>query len=78
MMDKSDHRIISMIADVLKIDADQITNESKFIDDLGSDSLTLVELVMRIEEDYDTEIPDEEMDNLVSVQHVIDFINENC
>lgn len=78
MMDKSEQRIITMIADVLKIDAEQITTESKFIDDLGSDSLTLVELVMRIEEDYDTEIRDEEIENLITVQHVVDFINENC
>ena len=77
-MDKSEQRIITMIADVLKIDAEQITTESKFIDDLGSDSLTLVELVMRMEEDYDTEIRDEEIENLITVQHVVDFINENC
>ena len=52
-------------------------NESKFIDDLGADSLDTVELVMGLEEEFDTEIPDEEAEKITSVQEAIDYVNKN-
>jgi len=70
--------IIKAIADVMHIDSETITEETHFINDLGADSLTLVELVMRLEEDFDIEISDDEIDNLQTVKQVIDFIEINC
>jgi len=69
--------IIKAIADVMHIDSETITEETHFINDLGADSLTLVELVMRLEEDFDIEISDDEIDNLQTVKQVIDFIEIN-
>ena len=54
-----------------------VKNESKFIEDLGADSLDTVELVMGLEEEFDTEIPDEEAEKITSVQEAIDYINNN-
>ena len=54
-----------------------VKNESKFIDDLGADSLDTVELVMALEEEFETEIPDEEAEKITSVQEAIDYINAN-
>ena len=56
---------------------DEVKNESKFIDDLGADSLDTVELVMALEEEFETEIPDEEAEKITSVQEAIDYINAN-
>jgi acyl carrier protein len=69
--------IIKAITDVMHIDSETITEETHFINDLGADSLTLVELVMRLEEDFDIEISDDEIDNLQTVKQVIDFIEIN-
>ena len=57
--------------------AEDVKNESKFIDDLGADSLDTVELVMALEEEFETEIPDEEAEKITSVQEAIDYINAN-
>lgn len=63
-----------IIADQLSIDADSITAESKFKEDLEADSLDLFELVMALEEEYDVEIPSEDLTNLLTVQDVIDYL----
>ena len=55
---------------------EEIKNESKFIDDLGADSLDTVELVMALEEEFETEIPDEEAEKITTVQQA-DYINNN-
>ena len=55
----------------------KIKNESSFIDDLGADSLDTVELVMALEEEFDTEIPDDEAEKITTVQQAIDYINKN-
>ena len=52
-----------------------ITNESSFVDDLGADSLDTVELVMALEEEFETEIPDENAEQITTVQEAIDFIS---
>ncbi|MCC5631025.1 acyl carrier protein [Nostoc sphaeroides] len=56
-------------------DPDKITPQSKFMEDLGADSLDTVELVMALEEEFDIEIPDEAAEQIVSVQDAVDYIN---
>lgn len=63
-----------MIADQLSIEAEGITAESKFKEDLGADSLDLFELVMALEEEYDVEIPSEELEQLTTVGSVMEYI----
>ena len=66
-----------IVAEQLSISADEIKNESSFIDDLGADSLDTVELVMALEEEFDIEISDDEAENISTVQSAIDYINKN-
>jgi acyl carrier protein len=54
--------------------AEEIKNDASFVDDLGADSLDTVELVMALEEEFETEIPDEEAEKITTVQHAIDYI----
>ena len=65
-----------IIADQLSVDADSITEASSFKDDLGADSLDLVELVMSFENDFDITIPDEDSNAITTVQSAIDYITE--
>ncbi|MFY9394486.1 MAG: acyl carrier protein, partial [Halanaerobiales bacterium] len=55
----------------------EVTPEASFIDDLGADSLDVVELVMAFEEEFDLEIPDEDAENIKTVQNAVDYIEEN-
>ncbi|MBU6229296.1 MAG: acyl carrier protein [Cyanobacteria bacterium REEB459] len=56
-------------------DADKVTPESNFVNDLGADSLDTVELVMALEEEFDIEIPDDVAEKILTVQDAVDFIN---
>lgn len=67
-------RIKDIIAEQLNLDAAEIKPETSFKDDLGADSLDLFEVVMSIEEEYDVEIPPEEVSNLNTVAEVIDYL----
>jgi acyl carrier protein len=69
-------RIKKIIVEQLGVNEDQIKPEAKFIEDLGADSLDTVELVMALEEEFGTEIPDEEAEKLQSVGDVIKFIED--
>ena len=64
-----------IIAEQLSVDAETVTEASSFKEDLGADSLDLFELVMALEEEFDTEIPDEEAEKITTVQAAIDYIN---
>ena len=64
----------ALIAEQLGVDADKVTPEASFIEDLGADSLDLVEFIMALEEEYDIEIPDEDATNLKTVQDAINYI----
>lgn len=64
----------SIIVEKLGVNADQVTPEASFIDDLGADSLDTVELIMALEEEFDTEIPDEEASKLTTVGSVYDYV----
>ena len=72
-----EQRVKDIIVEQLGVNADQVTSESKFIEDLGADSLDTVELVMALEEEFGQEIPDEEAEKLQSVADVIKHIEES-
>ena len=67
-------KVKEIIVDQLGVDEKQVNPNASFIDDLGADSLDTVELVMALEEEFDIEIPDEEAEKILSVQHAIDYI----
>ncbi|HAK41875.1 MAG TPA: acyl carrier protein [Clostridium sp.] len=67
-------KIRAKIAEQLSIDEDDITMDSGFVDDLGADSLDLVELIMALEEEFDMEIPDEDAEKITTVGDVVDYI----
>ena len=76
-MSNIDERVKSIVVKQLGVKEEDVKNESKFIDDLGADSLDTVELVMGLEEEFDTEIPDEEAEKITTVQQAIDYVNNN-
>lgn len=67
-------RVKEIIVDQLGVDAERVKAEASFIDDLGADSLDIVELVMAMEEEFDLEIPDEEAEKLRTVQDVVSYL----
>ena len=69
-------RISKIIVEQLGVNEDQVKPEAKFIEDLGADSLDTVELVMALEEEFGTEIPDEDAEKLLSVGDVTKFIED--
>ena len=70
-------KIKNIIVDLLQVPEDSVTLESHFIDDLGADSLDLVELIMGIEEEFNIGIPDGEAEKVVTVGDVVEYIKEN-
>ena len=69
-------KVKSVIADQLGVDEDSITMDSSFIDDLGADSLDIVELIMGLETEFDLEIPDEDAENIMSVGDAVNYIKD--
>ena len=67
-------KMIDIIVEQLSVDKDKVVPGASFVDDLGADSLDLVELIMAMEEEFDVEIPDEEAEKIVTVQNAIDFV----
>ena len=70
-------KIKEIIVDQLGVAEASVTMEASFIDDLGADSLDIVELVMALEEEFDMEIPDRDAEKVVTVQDVVDYIKDN-
>ena len=70
-------RVTKLVCEQLGVKEDEVTSEASFVEDLGADSLDTVELVMALEEEFETEIPDEEAEKLSTVQEAIDFIIAN-
>ena len=75
-MSSVEDQVRSIIAEQLGIKADEIKDDASFVDDLGADSLDTVELVMALEEEFETEIPDEEAEKNPTVQNAIDYVNQ--
>ena len=69
-----DEKVKEIIVEQLGVEEDDVTPTAKFIEDLGADSLDTVELVMALEEEFETEIPDEEAEKITTVQQAVDFI----
>lgn len=76
-MSSIEERVKSIVVEQLGVNEDQVTNKASFVDDLGADSLDTVELVMALEEEFDTEIPDEEAEKIATVQAAIDYVSSN-
>lgn len=70
-------KVKSIISEQLGVDPDQVTPQASFTDDLGGDSLDVVELVMALEEEFSIEIPDEDAEKIGNVQDAIDYIGKN-
>ena len=70
-------KVRSIVAEQLSVEADEVKPESNFQNDLGADSLDTVELVMALEDEFETEIPDEQAEKIRTVQQAIDYINSN-
>jgi len=67
-------KVRKIIAEKLSVDLEEVVPEASFVDDLGADSLDLVELIMSMEEEFDIDIPDEEAEKMVTVQDAFDYI----
>jgi len=72
-MDNIEQRVKTIVADQLGVNEAEIKNESSFTDDLGADSLDMVELVMALEDEFSTEIPDEQAEKITTVAQAIEF-----
>jgi acyl carrier protein len=70
-------KVKSIIVEQLGVDADEVTSEASFTDDLGADSLDIVELVMAFEEEFGIEIPDEAAEKISKVSEAVGYIEEN-
>ena len=70
-------KVKEIIADQLGVDADEITAESSFIEDIGADSLDILELHLPLETEFDLEIPEDEAENVSTVGDVVDYIKAN-
>ncbi|MDD5604072.1 MAG: acyl carrier protein [Eubacteriales bacterium] len=70
-------KVKAIIAEQLGVEEDEVTMEASFIDDLGADSLDIVELIMALEEEFDLEIPDSEAEKITAVSDVVDYIKKN-
>lgn len=70
-------RVRDIVVEELGVEPEEVTPEASFLDDLGADSLDIVELIMAFEEEFDMEIPDEQAENITTVQNVIDYIEEH-
>ena len=73
-----DERVKSIIVEQLGVDAEEVTSAASFTDDLGADSLDIVELVMAFEEEFGIEIPDEDAENISTVQDAINYIQQHA
>ncbi|MGF1547253.1 MAG: acyl carrier protein [Thiotrichales bacterium] len=73
-MSNVQERVIKIVCEQLGVKEEEVKAESSFVNDLGADSLDTVELVMALEEEFETEIPDEDAEKITTVQQAIDYI----
>ena len=76
-MSTIEERVKKIVIEQLGAKEEEVTNEASFIDDLGADSLDTVELVMALEEEFETEIHDEDAEKITTVQQAVDYVNTN-
>ncbi len=76
-MSSIEDRVKKIVAEQLGVKEEEVQASNSFVEDLGADSLDTVELVMALEEEFETEIPDEEAEKITTVQLAIDYINNN-
>ncbi len=76
-MSSVEERVAKIVVEQLGVGEDQVKPEASFVDDLGADSLDTVELVMALEEEFECEIPDEEAENITTVQQAVEYIKAN-
>ena len=77
-MSTIEDRVKKIVVEQLGVAEDQVTPDASFVDDLGADSLDTVELVMALEEEFDTEIPDDEAEKITTVKQAIELIQANA
>jgi acyl carrier protein len=75
---KIQEKVRKIIAEKLSVDVSEVVPEAAFVDDLGADSLDLVELIMSMEEEFDIEISDDDSEKMVKVQDAYDYIAQNA
>lgn len=73
-MSNIEERVKKIVVEQLGVKEEEASNEASFVDDLGADSLDTVELVMALEEEFETEIPDEDAEKIATIQQAIDYI----
>ena len=76
-MSTVEQQVKAIVAEQLGVKQEQVTNDASFVDDLGADSLDVVELVMQFEEAFDLEIPDEDAEKIKTVKDAVDYIEKN-
>jgi acyl carrier protein len=76
-MSSIEERVKKIVVEQLGVSEDEVTLEASFVDDLGADSLDTVELVMQLEEEFGTEIPDEDAEKITTVKLAVEYINAN-
>ncbi|MEL6870197.1 MAG: acyl carrier protein [Pseudomonadota bacterium] len=74
-MSSIEDQVKSIVAEQLGVKEEEVTTSASFVDDLGADSLDTVELVMALEEEFETEIPDEDAEKITTVQQAIDYVS---
>lgn len=77
-MSEIEQKVKSIIVEQLGVDEEEVTMDASFTDDLGADSLDIVELVMALEEEFSIEIPDEEAENISRVREAVDYIDKHA
>lgn len=76
-MSSIEDRVKKIVVEQLGVKEDEVTMEASFVDDLGADSLDTVELVMALEEEFETEIPDEDAEKITTVQQAVSYVEEH-
>jgi acyl carrier protein len=74
-MSSIEERVKKIVSEQLGVKEEDVTTEASFVEDLGADSLDTVELVMALEEEFETEIPDEDAEKITTVKEAIDYVN---
>ena len=72
-----EEQVKGIVAENLGVNMEEVVNSASFVEDLGADSLDTVELVMALEDEFETEIPDEDAEKITTVQEAIDFVSKN-